>query len=94
MYSPLLGGFLTRDPIAQAGEPDLLYDNNWFGDRLSLMRNLYAYASNNPTNRVDPFGLADGATPSLACSCSLKPKEKKKKYCLYDFKSSQGDKQA
>lgn len=91
MYSPLLGGFLTRDPIAQAGEPDLLYDNNWFGDRLSLMRNLYSYAGNNPTNRVDPFGLADVAGPTPTCLCSFKPKDKKKtKYCLYNFKSRTG----
>jgi RHS repeat-associated protein len=56
MYSPPLGTFLTRDPLPLAGKPDVLYDNNWFGERLNLMRNLYAYANNNPPRYVDPMG--------------------------------------
>jgi RHS repeat-associated protein len=56
MYSPQLGRFLSRDPLV-AGQPDIFYDNNWFGDRLTAMRNLYGYADNNPVNYVDPSGL-------------------------------------
>lgn len=92
MYSPVLGMFLSRDPLAQNDEPDILYDNNWFGDRLTLMRNLYAYASGNPTNRIDPTGLLDICASSGECGFdhqTTRPK-KKKKYCLFDFKSRSG----
>lgn len=56
MYSPQLGRFLSRDPLVE-GQPDIFYDNNWFGDRLTAMRNLYGYANNNPVNHTDPSGL-------------------------------------
>jgi RHS repeat-associated protein len=55
MYAPQLGRFASQDPLA--ADPTLLYDNNWFGDRLTLMRNLYGYTTNNPVNWVDPSGL-------------------------------------
>ncbi len=57
MYSPQLGRFLSQDPLV-AGQPDVLFDNNEFGDRLTMMRNLYGYADNNPVNYTDPSGLA------------------------------------
>jgi hypothetical protein len=41
MYSPPLGRFLSRDPFPQAGEPDLLFDNNWFGHQLTRMRTVF-----------------------------------------------------
>jgi RHS repeat-associated protein len=55
MYSPPLGRFLSEDPLI--ADPTILYDNNWFGERLTVMRNLYGYVGNSPTNYVDPSGL-------------------------------------
>lgn len=57
MYSPTLGKFLTRDPLAQNGEPDILYGDIWFANRLRMIRNLYNYVDNSPVNLVDPSGL-------------------------------------
>jgi len=55
MYSPQLGRFLSEDPLE--ANPTLLYDNNWFGDALTRMWNLYGYCDNNPVNWADPSGL-------------------------------------
>ncbi len=55
MYSPSLERFLSQDPYVE-GQPDILHDNNWFGDRLTMMRNLYGYADNNPVNAIEPKG--------------------------------------
>jgi RHS repeat-associated protein len=57
MYQPVLGRFLSRDPVSPNGV-DLLDDNNWFGDRMNEMQHAYAYAGNNPTNYIDPSGLS------------------------------------
>jgi RHS repeat-associated protein len=43
-YSPLLGRFISQDPLGFAGSGP----------------NLYAYANNSPTNLVDPYGLESG----------------------------------
>lgn len=63
MYSPQLGRFLSQDPLVAS--PTVLYDNNWFGDRLTLMRNLYGYVDNNPINATDPSGLLFVPPPPL-----------------------------
>lgn len=55
MYSPQLGRFLSQDPLVR--DPTILNDNNWFGDRLTEIRNLYGYCGNNPVTYTDPSGL-------------------------------------
>src|SRR5262249_17328549 len=46
-YDPAIGRFISEDPIGFAGSGS----------------NFYAYTHNSPTNLVDPFGLADNASP-------------------------------
>lgn len=48
---------MSRDLGPTGGVTDVLYDNNWFGRWLDLMRNQYGYVSGHPTNEVDPLGL-------------------------------------
>jgi RHS repeat-associated protein len=57
MYSPSLAQFISRDPLPEANEPILLSDNDWFGHRVTMMRNLYAYGGNDPVTNVDPNGM-------------------------------------
>ncbi|MFE6870741.1 ricin-type beta-trefoil lectin domain protein [Kitasatospora sp. NPDC057692] len=45
-YDPVLGRFLTVDPLLAAGNPDQMGG--------------YSYSSNDPVNRSDPSGLIDG----------------------------------
>jgi hypothetical protein len=72
MYMPMLGRFLSRDPLI-AGASDILHDNNVAGRRLDAMRSsANRYAANNPTNLIDPSGLSEG-NPGVVCidkSCS------------------------
>lgn len=49
MYNPVVGRFLSKDPIRFRG-----------GDQ-----NLYRYVKNNPVNRIDPSGLLDQRAPCL-----------------------------
>ena len=57
MYDRWTVRFTSRDPLPAPGEPVVLSDNNWFGDRLTMMRNRYGYATNNPLRYKDPSGL-------------------------------------
>ncbi len=59
MYQPILGRFLSRDPLPVDSEATLLYDPHQILDQGRLLMQLYAYASNNPINRIDPSGLID-----------------------------------
>jgi RHS repeat-associated protein len=69
MYAPQLGRWQSEDPLAK--DPTLLHDNNWFGHRLDVMRNRYAYVTSNPINGSDPSGLVDprsyGRPPAPRC---------------------------
>ena len=70
MFHPVLGRFLSRDPLPTDGETVLMgtgidrinsmadeWDEPTNGERI----NLYAYVENNPTNYVDPSGLKHGS---------------------------------
>jgi len=63
MFQPQLGTFLSRDPLPQAGQPDIFSDNNWFGRWLDLMKNQYGYGFQNPVRFADPSGLAPYSSP-------------------------------
>lgn len=63
MYQPVLNRFLSRDPLPPDGQPDILYDNNWYGDRMTWMRNTYGYCDNNPVNKGDPSGMQAAPPP-------------------------------
>jgi len=71
MYQPTLSRFQSLDPLSPNGV-DLLDDNNWFGDRLTQMRNRYGYANNSPVNYFDPSGLF---------ACNAAEEEEKEEAC-------------
>jgi RHS repeat-associated protein len=50
-YSPLLGCFITRDPLPLLASYDFTLNDTWI--------NLYNYTTNRPVNRLDPFGELD-----------------------------------
>lgn len=77
MYNPVLGRFLSRDPLSSTGV-DLLTDSGFYSERLEDMRenpwefvthstNPYNYCENNPTNRIDPSGLQSRDPKCCAC---------------------------
>ncbi len=82
MYQAQLGRFLSRDPLPQDGEPDILFGDEWVRDRLQsddsiLSRNLYAYTT-NPISFVDPSGMLE-----CHATCGSNPciKDKPRKIC-------------
>lgn len=86
MYHPVLGTFLSRDPMPVDGDPILMgtpfdsissmtdeLDEPANGERI----NLYAYVEHNPTNYVDPSGLKYGSPSGRGRKTPL-PKPQKK----------------
>jgi hypothetical protein len=90
MYHPVLGRFLTRDPLPMDGEPVLMgadidgigsMTDEWDEPTNDERTNLYAYVGNSPTNYVDPSGLKYGSPggrskPKNNCPPGCTQKEK------------------
>jgi RHS repeat-associated protein len=59
MYSPVLGRFLTVDPVMRPFAPQNL--------------NGYSYVSNNPINRIDPTGFQEAPADSIVVQIGQDP---------------------
>ena len=58
MYDATQGRFLQRDPLGLGLGISLPTDST-YESAVDLPQNLYEYASDNPTDRIDPLGLID-----------------------------------
>lgn len=52
-YDPARARWLTVGPLPPEGQPDNLYDNNWFGNRFMWDRENYTFRNNNPVRSTN-----------------------------------------
>ena len=57
MYMPTLGRWISKDPLPEKGEPEVLYTHDYVAQRMQAVLHPYTYAENSPTGRFDPSGL-------------------------------------
>jgi hypothetical protein len=81
MYQPVLGAFLSRDPLPADDGPVLMggrYDGFDLQDDLDEIAidertNFYAYVGNSPINFVDPSGLKYGSARGRPAKSNCPP---------------------
>jgi RHS repeat-associated protein len=58
MYNPVVGRWISRDPLGQSdGGPEVVYSHEYVTNRMRAVLEPYAYVRNNPLNMVDPSGM-------------------------------------
>lgn len=72
MYNPVVGRWISRDPLAGAnGGVEIVYTNEYVANRMRAVLKPYAYVTNNPINMIDPSGLV----PVFDNSCTRDEQE-------------------
>ena len=56
MYNPVVGRWISRDPISDVTNPQIVYTHEYVAEQLQR-DHVYAYARNNPVKYIDPSGL-------------------------------------
>ena len=57
MYMPTLGRWISKDPLPEKGESEVLYTHEYVANRMQAILAPYTYAASNPIIFVDPNGL-------------------------------------
>lgn len=57
MYNPVIGRWLSPDPLGRHNGPEVVYTHKAVADRMRAVLQPYVYVENNPPNQIDPSGL-------------------------------------
>ncbi len=67
MYMPTLGRWISKDPLPEKGEPEVLYTHEYVAQRMRAILQPYTYVENLPTRHIDPSGLQPGFKDYWCC---------------------------